>query len=106
MVVLIPCEIYFSPDVVLYATASIGSYTNGHRVFRPATWFSLDYTRKSNSRLAEDWEFYKCVRRKEEVAHAIETPGIGNITFGTVTILFCSRRISIHVFQGEVTNAT
>src|SRR5438067_1058165 len=57
MVVLIPCEIYFSPDVVLYATASIGSYTNGHRVFRPATWFSLDYTRKSNSRLAEDWEF-------------------------------------------------
>ena len=64
MVVLIPCEIYFPPDVVLYATASIGSCANGHRVFRPATWFSLDYTRKSNSRLAEDWEFYKMRQAK------------------------------------------
>jgi hypothetical protein len=57
-VVLLQCEIYFSPDVVLYATASISSCANEYLKFRPATLFSLDYTRKSNSRLAEDWEFY------------------------------------------------
>ena len=64
MVVLIPCEIYFSPDVVLYATASIGSCANEYLEFRPATLFSLDFTKKSNSLRTEDWEFYKLRQAK------------------------------------------
>ena len=40
MLIFTACEIYFSPDVVLCATACIGYHANTFLVFRPAMWFS------------------------------------------------------------------